>query len=99
MSRGNPQNPNGAKPPMAWFEQDPKSGIYRVRFRFPSDHSKQHRTPKEFKIRDEDAANAKCVEIDETIRLIERGILKVPEGVDPVLYISYGGKVAAKPVA
>ena len=81
---------------MAWFEQDKKSGIYR--FRFPSTDPRQHRTPKEFKIRDEDAANAKCVEIDETIRLVERGVLTIPEGVDPVLFISSGGKVMQRPV-
>src|SRR4051812_8170828 len=61
---------------MAWFEFDQKSGIYRVRFRFPSDSPQKHRVPKEYKLRDEGEAHAKYVEIDETTRLVERGILK-----------------------
>src|SRR5215213_5854389 len=84
---------------MAWIEEDRQSGIFRVRFRYPSDSGKKHRVPKEYKFRNEDEANAKCVEIDETIRLIERGILKVPDGVDPVLFISSGGRSTARPVA
>src|SRR5215210_4440995 len=84
--------------PMAWFEYDSKSGFFRVRFRYPPKGGRKYNPSKTLKITDEGKAHAKCELVEETIRLLERGVIKVPEGIDPGEFIVSGGTLTAKPV-
>ncbi len=83
---------------MAWHEFDEKSGYYRIRFRYPPQGGTKFNLSKSLKIQDEDTANSKCVIVEETIRLLMRGTLKVPGGVDVGEFIVSGGTLTAQQV-
>jgi site-specific recombinase XerD len=80
---------------MAWAEYNRQTNTYRIGFRFSG---RQYHLPKEYRYRDAQAADAKCEEIDETIRLIEQGRIAVPEGVDFRAFIGSGGRISQKPI-
>ena len=82
---------------MAWYEFDSKSGFYRIRFRYPPNGGAKFNLSKSLMIQDEDTANAKCVIVEETIRLLMRGTLEVPDGVDVGEFIVSGGTLKAPP--
>lgn len=81
---------------MAWHEFDKASGFYRIGFRFGG---KKYLRSKTLKIRDARQAESKCGVIEQTIRYLDDGVLKLPEGVDPGEFILSGGKLTAKPIA
>ncbi|QDV33692.1 tyrosine-type recombinase/integrase [Tautonia plasticadhaerens] len=75
---------------MAWHEFDSKSGFYRIRFRFAGTKFNLSKT---LKITDVDRAHACCETVEETIRLLKRGVLRIPDGVDPGEFIVSGGRL------
>ncbi len=83
---------------MAYYDLDPDSGFYRICFRFPPSSGKRYKRSRELKIRDEQRADAVCGIVQETIRDLMRGVITVPEGVDPGDFILSGGKLTTKPV-
>ena len=83
---------------MAYHELDPKSGFFRICFSYPPADGVRYKRSRELKIRDVQRADAVCGVVEETIRDLSRGVLTVPEGVDPGDFILSGGKLTAKPV-
>ncbi|WP_152050227.1 tyrosine-type recombinase/integrase [Tautonia marina] len=75
---------------MAWPEFDEKSGYYRICFRYAGKRVKRSKT---LKITDEGKAHAHCAAIEETMRLLESGRIRVPDGVDPIDFIISGGRL------
>ncbi|WP_339734910.1 site-specific integrase [uncultured Gimesia sp.] len=85
---------------MASIHQKP-TGIYYVTFRFPINEK-----PKQFnrslKTQSKKIASARCVEIEETIVLIETGRISISDGMTEKEignFILSGGKLTAKPTA
>jgi integrase len=79
---------------MAWFEFDQRSGYYRICFRYAGKRIKRSKT---LKITQEAKAHARCEIVEDTIRLIERGLLRVPDGVDAGDFIVSGGTITEPP--
>jgi integrase len=79
---------------MAWPEFDEKSGYYRICFRYAGKRVKRSKT---LKITDEGKAHARCAAIEETIRLLDSGRIRVPDGVDPFDFIISGGRLTEAP--
>jgi integrase len=79
---------------MAWAEKDKQTGTYRIGFRFSG---RQYHLPKEYRYRDAQSADAKCEDVNETIRLIEQGRIAIPDGVDLRSFIGSGGRINRKP--
>ncbi len=69
------------------------SGHYRVRFRFGGQEFKRS-----LKTTERKEAEGALGRIEETVRLLERGRLEIPSGVDPAQFILSDGKLTRKPV-
>lgn len=76
---------------MAWLEQHPTSGRFKVCFRWGG--RKLKRTIKSKSPKD---ANAALVRFEENIGLLERGRLELPEGADIGVFLMSDGKIANK---
>ena len=79
---------------MAGIQLDPKSKRYRIRFRYQGQEFKRS-----LRTKTEKEARAIKGRIEETISLIERGRLEVPEDADPATFILTDGKQTTKVVA
>ena len=75
---------------MAWLEQK-KSGQFLVAFRFGDEKFKRALGTKQSK-----EARAAKSRIEENIRLVERGLLTLPEDADIVSFLLSDGRVPAK---
>lgn len=75
---------------MAWLEQK-KSGQFSVVFRFGEEKFKRSLRTKPSK-----EARAAKSRIEENIRLVERGLLTLPEDADVVSFLLSDGRVPAK---
>lgn len=73
---------------MANLTQDPKSGIFRLRFRFKGRYANRS-----LKTTDSKIAKSVAARVEDTIRLIEQGRLEIPPKVDPVTFILSDGKL------
>lgn len=82
---------------MAHHEYDPESGYFRICFVYPPHGGKRYKRSRTLKIRDERRADAVCGLVEETIRDLGRGVLTIPEGIDPGDFILSGGKFTARP--
>lgn len=73
---------------MANLSADPKSGVYRIRFRFNGLYANRSLKTKSISV-------ARSIEsrINETIRLIDQGRLEIPPKVDPIAFILADGKL------
>ena len=76
---------------MASINQDPKSQVFRIRFRFGS-----VRVNRSLKTKDRKIAQSVLGRVEETLRLIEHGRLEIPPKVDPATFILRDGRI--KPV-
>ncbi len=76
---------------VAYLELDPLSQHYRVRFRYAGKQYKRS-------LRTTDSREARGLKgrVEETILLLERGRLEMPEGADPATFILSDGKLAKK---
>jgi integrase len=78
---------------MAWLEQHPKSGIYRITLRYGG--QKINRT---LKTSDSKEAEAVLHRVEENVRLLERGRLTLPEDADLATFLLSDGKLQQKPI-
>ena len=76
---------------MASINQDPKSQVFRIRFRFGS-----VRVNRSLKTKDRKIAQSVLGRVEETLRLVEHGRLEIPPKVDPATFILRDGRI--KPV-
>ena len=76
---------------MASYDFDPRSGRYHIRFRW----GRAFKRP--LKLDGEAQARTICGNVDETITLLKRGVIAIPDGADVGAFILSGGKVAGKP--
>jgi integrase len=79
---------------MAGLHKDPTSGFYRIQFRYGG-----RQFNKSLKTRDEREAESIRGRVDETLSLLRRGRLAIPDDADVGLFILSDGKLTAKPVA
>jgi hypothetical protein len=79
---------------MAGLHKDPASGFYRIQFRYGG-----RQFNKSLKTKDEREAESIRGRVDETLSLLQRGRITIPDGADVGLFILSDGKVTAKPVA
>jgi integrase len=77
---------------MATIIKDPKSGNWRVAFRYGG-----QQFTRSLKTEDEREADAIKGRIEETLTLVQRGRIVVPEGADPGTFIVSDGKLERKP--
>lgn len=76
---------------MASIFLDPASGVFQLRFRYEGQSYKRS-----LKTADEKEARSVQGRVEETLRLIERGRMDIPEGADPGIFILSDGKRLAK---
>jgi hypothetical protein len=76
---------------MASLEFDATAGKYRIRFRYGGKPFKRS-----IKTKDKTEAEGVAARVEETIRLLERGRLELPEGVDAGVFILSDGKLNGK---
>ena len=79
---------------MAWLEEDPKYGTFKVGFRFGG-----RRYKRRLDTRDRAEADRIAARLEENIKLVERGRLALPEGADVPTFFLSDGKLAAPPKA
>lgn len=79
---------------MASLEHDKTSGRFRIRFRFGGEEYKRS-----LKVTSEKEADGLRARVEETILLLERGRMEMPEGADPAEFILSDGKRGQKPAA
>lgn len=72
---------------MASLELDPASGRYRMCFRYAGRTSKRSLRTKHRRI-----ATAALGQVEETLRLLQLGMSKLPTDVDPGAFIVSGGR-------
>ncbi len=77
---------------MAWLEQHPASGRYKLVFRYGGRKFK-----KCLKTTDEEKANGVAVRVRDNLDLMERGILTLPPGGDLATFLISDGRLAEKP--
>jgi integrase len=77
---------------MATIIKDPKSGFWRIAFRFG-----EKQFTRSLKTADEREAGAICGRVEETLGLIRRGRIVVPEGANVGSFILSDGKLHQKP--
>jgi integrase len=77
---------------MAWLEQHPTSGRFKVCFRWGG-----HQFKKTVKTTDRGDAEGILRRVEETISLAERGRLEVPPGADVATFFLSDGKLPHKP--
>jgi integrase len=77
---------------MAWLEEDPTYGTFKVAFRFGG-----RRYKRRLDTRDRAEADRLAARLEETIKLVERGRLEIPEDVDLPTFLLSDGKVAQPP--
>ncbi|MEN1678299.1 MAG: hypothetical protein AAGJ46_01810 [Planctomycetota bacterium] len=73
---------------MASLELDPSSGRYRVRFRYAGQAFKRSLRTKRQRV-----ANAAFGQVEQTLRLLELGMVSVPAGVEPGRFIVSGARL------
>jgi integrase len=79
---------------MAWLEEDPKYGTFKVGFRFGG-----RRYKRRLDTRDRAEADRIAARLEENIRLVGRGRLELPDGVDLPTFLLSDGKLAGPPKA
>ena len=72
---------------MASLEYDRKARVYRVRFRF-----RGRNLNRSLRTDSERSARARVSRIEETIGLLDRGLVSVPHGADPITFVLTDGK-------
>jgi integrase len=77
---------------MAWLEEHPTSGHFKICFRWGG---RKHK--KTVKITGRSKAEAALARFEENLGLLERGRLELPEGADIGTFLLSDGKLAAKP--
>src|SRR5262245_28902199 len=77
---------------MAWLEQNPTSGRYKLVFRYDGRKFK-----KCLKTTDEEEANAVAVRVRDNLKLMERGHLTMPPNGDLATFLISDGKISEKP--
>ena len=77
---------------MAWLEEDPKYGTFKVAFRFAGRRYKRRLDTK-----DRAEADRLASRLEENIRLVERGRIQLPDGVDLPTFLLSDGKLAKAP--
>ena len=78
---------------MAWLEEHPTSGHFKICFRFGN--RKLKKTIKTTSKREAEGALAR---FEENLRLLERGRIELPPGADIGTFLLSDGKLAASPV-
>src|SRR3954447_19815715 len=79
---------------MASIKLDPAgSGFYRIQFRYGG-----RQFNKSLKIRSEQEAAAIAGRVEETLALLRRGRLSIPEGADVGSFILSDGKLTGRPI-
>lgn len=80
---------------MASLHQDPKSSVYRIRFRFNG-----RNVQRSLKTTQKRRASSVCLQVEETLDLIERGRIEIPPNADPITFIISGGQAtqSTKPI-
>jgi integrase len=78
---------------MAWIEQHPTSGRFKICFRWG-----EQKIKKTLKVASESAARSALARLEETMDLLERGRLELPAGADIATFLLSDGKIAKKPV-
>jgi integrase len=79
---------------MAFLDRHPSTGVYRIRFRFAG-----REYFRSLKTRDRRDAENLLGRADETLRLLERGRLELPDGADVGVFILSDGKLNQKPTS
>lgn len=79
---------------MATLERHPTSNHYLIRFRFGGRSFKRS-----LKTENKQHAQAALARLHETISMIQRGFLEMPQNADPVTFLLSGGKVQQSPSA
>lgn len=74
---------------MASIEQNPKSKRYHIRFRF-----RRREFKRSLKTSDRKQALAALARVEETISLVHRGVLEMPQHVDPTVFLLSNGRRA-----
>lgn len=77
---------------MAWLEEDPKYGTFKVAFRF---NGKRYKRPLD--TRDRKEADRVTARLEENIKLVERGRLELRHDVDLPTFLLSDGKRAQSP--
>jgi hypothetical protein len=91
MARDSPSTISQTGIAVAYLELDPLSQHYRVRFRYAGKQYKRS-------LRTSDSREARGLKgrVEETILLLERGRLEMPNDADPATFILSDGKLAKK---
>jgi integrase len=79
---------------MAWLEEDPQYGTFKVAFRFGGRRYKRRLDTK-----DRAEADRLAARLEENIRLVERGRLELPDDVDLPTFLLSDGKLDRPPKA
>ena len=79
-------------PPMAWFEQHPTSGHFKICFRWGGKKKR-----KSLPVTDPKAARAILLRFEENLALLERGRLELPATGDIMTFLLSDGKLASSP--
>jgi integrase len=77
---------------MAHIRRDPRTGVFRIRFRYGGCSYQRS-----LKTSDDVEANAIRGRVKETLILIERGRIQIPQGIQPAEFILSDGKRSGKP--
>ncbi|MEO8496321.1 MAG: hypothetical protein ABI614_14730, partial [Planctomycetota bacterium] len=77
---------------MASIRQDKRTGRYLILFRYSG-----RQFQRGLKTTSRKAADAARARVDETIRLLERGRLEIPDDADPATFIHLDGTQTKKP--
>jgi integrase len=77
---------------MAWLEEDPRYGTFKVAFRFGGKRYKRA-----LDTRDRNEADRLAGRLEENIKLVERGRLPLPDDVDLPTFLLSDGRLAQSP--
>src|SRR5271166_1813459 len=77
---------------MAWLEEHPTSGHFKICFRWGG-----RKLKKTFKTTSRKDADAALARFEENMRLLERGRIELPPGADIGTFLMSDGKLASKP--
>ena len=77
---------------MAWLEQHPTSGRFKICFRWGD--QKLKKTVKTTSRKD---AEALLLRFEENLALLERGRLELPQGADVATFLLSDGKLTSRP--
>lgn len=73
---------------MPSLHQDPRTSVYRVRFRYQG-----RQVNRSLRTKDRRSARASCDRVGEMLQLVERGLVSVPPSADPIAFVMSDGRV------